>query len=247
MNSPRSKTACRWFYSSASFLLLLITFIGFRLFYLQGQSFPGRPLTPPMRTLLIVHGCVMTLWIVLAAAQPILIASGKHRNHRVLGCVGAALAACVVVLGLRVGIEATRFAPPELKLFGLAPLEFMAVPVLGILAFAGFVIVGIANRRNPDLHRPMMFMATLSITSAPIGRIPILNFWYAGTILEYWFSAFLVTLLIGLCLLAIKSYLSKTLDRGFAMAYGVLVLVCAMISIIAKTQIWTQFATWLVG
>jgi hypothetical protein len=247
MNESTSVRATRWFYSSASLLLLVITVIGFRFFYLQGQSFPGRPLTPPIRTLLIVHGCVMTLWILLAVVQPVLIAVGKYRIHRALGSFGAILAVCILLLGLRIGVESARFSPPDLQLFGLSPKEFMAVPVIGIIAFAGFVIVGIANRRNSEIHRPMMFMATLSITSAPIGRIGILNFWYSGTILEYWLSAFLSTLIIGLVLLLVKCVLLKSFDRWFAMAFGALFAVCVFISIIAKTPAWNLVATWLIG
>jgi hypothetical protein len=49
-----SPSRVRWFYSAASLSLLVLMFIGFQLFYLQGMAYPGRPLTPPIRTLLIV-------------------------------------------------------------------------------------------------------------------------------------------------------------------------------------------------
>ncbi|MEZ5433409.1 MAG: hypothetical protein R3F31_20055 [Verrucomicrobiales bacterium] len=50
----------RWFYTIASITLLAFTLIGFRMFYLQGNAFPGRPLPPPIRPLLITHGVLMT-------------------------------------------------------------------------------------------------------------------------------------------------------------------------------------------
>lgn len=56
----------RLFYSAASITLLALTLIGFRFFYLHLQAFPGRPLTPPIRTLLILHGVLMTAWMLLS-------------------------------------------------------------------------------------------------------------------------------------------------------------------------------------
>jgi hypothetical protein len=72
MNSRRPKGSPqeRWFYFAASVALLVLTFIGFRMFYLEGRAFPGRPLTPPIRGLLIAHGILMTVWILLAVVQP---------------------------------------------------------------------------------------------------------------------------------------------------------------------------------
>ena len=65
MNHPTTRHS-RLFYSIASIVLLVLTLIGFRMFYLHLQAFPGRPLTPPIRTLLIVHGVSMTIWMLLS-------------------------------------------------------------------------------------------------------------------------------------------------------------------------------------
>ena len=48
-SQPLSQPASsRLFYPLAALALLAITFIGFRLFYLHMQAYPGRPLTPPL-------------------------------------------------------------------------------------------------------------------------------------------------------------------------------------------------------
>ncbi len=78
----------RWFYSLASLSLLVLMFVGFQMFYLQGMAYPGRPLTPPIRTLLIVHGVMMTGWILLAVVQPMLVAKKSVRLHMKLGLLG---------------------------------------------------------------------------------------------------------------------------------------------------------------
>src|SRR4051812_43633259 len=82
----------RWLYSMASLSLLVLTFVGFQLFYLQGKAYPGRPLTQPIRTLIIIHGCLMTAWMLLAVTQPLLVGAGRRRWHMKLGIFGVALA-----------------------------------------------------------------------------------------------------------------------------------------------------------
>lgn len=236
----------RLFYTIASALLLVLTFLGFKLFYLQGQAFPGRPLTPPIRTLLIVHGVLMTAWMLLSVVQPLLVATGRRRVHMTLGMFGAALAAAIVVVGYLTAINATRVNPPDLRLFGLAPKEFLTVPLSGILTFGAFVVAGIMNRRRPEVHRPMMFMASLAIVSAAMGRMPALNDWYAGTWLEHCLSAFVSTLALGALLLGLKCALEKRFDRWFATAFGILAIVCVSVSLAAKTDAWVAFASLLV-
>lgn len=243
--SHSSSSAERWFYTLSSVLLLVIAVIGFRYFYLEGKAYPGRPLTPPIRQLLVAHGIMMTLWMLLAVVQPFLVAAGNKRAHMKLGICGVLLAAGMVFAGLRVGIEATRVNPPEMQLFGLTMKQFMAIPVIGILTFGFFVFVGVWNRRRPAIHRPMMLMASVSIVSAALGRIAVLNDWYAGTWLEHWFSANLIAVLIGALLLICKCAVAKRFDRWFAFGFVILVAASVATAIGAKTPVWNQIATYL--
>jgi hypothetical protein len=218
---------------------------GFQLFFLHGQAYPGRPLTPPIRTLVITHACLMTLWMLLAVMQPLLIGAGRKRLHMKLGVIGAVLAAAIVITGLRIGIEAARVTPPELRVFGLAPKEFMAVPVLSILVFGLFVLLGVANRRRPEVHRPMMLMASLSIMGAALGRITPLNALYAGTWWETVFSAFLMQTILAAIVLAAKCIVFKSYDRWLAAGFAAFTAVSVAISLGARTQVWDQVATFL--
>jgi hypothetical protein len=243
-NSPTSKPArSRLFYPIASFALLVLTLIGFRLFYLHMQAFPGRPLTPPLRTLLIVHGVLMTAWMLLSVVQPLLVATNHKRAHMKLGMFAAVLAAAIVITGYLVAVNAARVNPPELRLFGLAPKEFLTVPLFAIMTFAILVFIGVWNRKRPEIHRPMMLMASLAAVSAALGRMPQLNDWYANTQLEQWFSAFVTTLVVGGLMLAVKCAVEKRFDRWFAAAFGIVVTTCVTSSLVAKTQTWSEFAT----
>jgi hypothetical protein len=247
-SNPSSKSVReRWFYSIASLALLALTVIGFRLFYLQGKAFPGRELTPPIRTLLIIHGVLMTAWMIFSVVQPLLVATGRKRMHMMLGKIGVVLAIGIVLVGLRVAIAAARVNPPDLRVFGLTPMEFVMVPLIGIITFGLFVFIGVWNRRRPEVHRPMMLLASLAVVAAPLGRIPMLNDWYANTRLELVFSAFLTMLLVGAVMLAGKSMVSKSFDRWLATGLAALVVVCIGASLTARTQGWNKFASSLCG
>ena len=235
----------RFFYSGAAALLLALMFFGFQQFYLHGRAYPGRPLTPPIRSLLIVHGTAMTLWMLLLLVQPLLIVNSKYRVHMALGKIGAVLAACIFVLGLRVGIEATRVTPPEVKIWGYTARQFMTVPIFSIVIFAGFVAAGILNRRQPEVHRPMMLLATLAAMPAAVSRIDPLNALYSHTIWETIFGPFFMTLVVGAVLLAVKWGLTRSFDRYYAMGYAGLVVASAGIMKLAPTQVWDGVAGFL--
>ena len=235
----------RWFYAFASGLLLVLTAVGFRHFYLQLQAYPGRPLPPPARAIYIIHGVLMTAWILLSVVQPLLVATGRKRIHMMLGKIGMGLAVGIVVAGYLIAIGSTKGTPPDLVRFGLAPKAFLTVPLSGILTFALFVTVGALNRRRPEIHRPIMWLASLAVVAAALGRIAPFNGWYAGTWLEHWFSAFVSMLVLGALMLAVKCAIEKRFDRWFAGGLAVLAIICVAASLMAKTTAWEQFATLL--
>lgn len=240
-----SQDRARLFYAGAAILLVALMLLGFQQFYLHGRAFPNRELTPPIRTLLILHGTGMTVWMLLFLVQPLLIVSGNRRVHMTLGKAGAVLAACIVFLGVRVGIEAARVNPPDMKLWGLAPQQFMAIPVISILIFAGFVIAGVWNRRRPEVHRPMMLLAVLAVIPAAIDRIDTIQSLYRGTMWGTIFGPFFSMLVIGLFLLLVKRLLTRSWDRWFAMGYAGLVITSALIMQAATTSAWDHVARWL--
>jgi hypothetical protein len=235
----------RYFYSGAAALLLVLVFLGFQQFYLHGRAFPNHPLTPPIRTLLISHGIAMTLWVLLLVVQPLLIANGKYRRHMFLGRIGAVLAAGVFILGLSVATSTAKVNPPDLKLWGLDPKQFLAVPIVTIVIFGTYVAIGIWKRRQPDVHRPMMFLSTLVVVSAATARIPFLVDLYRQTIWGTVFGPFFTPLVVGAVLLGVKWALTRSFDRWYATGFAVLVLAGALTMKVAPTNIWDQIASFL--
>ena len=191
------KDRARFFYTGAAAVLLVLILLGFQQFYLHGKAFPNRPLAQLIRTLLISHGAAMSAWVLLLLAQPLLIVNGKYRVHMMMGRIGAVLAACIFILGLRVGIEAARVSPPEVRLWDLPYKQFMAVPIISVTMFAGFVVAGVWNRRRPEVHRPMMLLATMAAIPAALDRIDAISSLYRHTVWGAIFGPFFSSLVIG--------------------------------------------------
>lgn len=237
----------RLFYSLASLLLLVLTFVGFKLFYLEGKAYPGHPLPPPTRTLLIVHGLLMSAWILLAVIQPWLIVGKKRKLHMMLGKVGAVLAALILVVGFKTGIEAIRITPPDLIRFTLSPKPFLIVPLCSVVLFAVFVLTGVINRKKPEIHRPMMLLASISAVSAALGRITVVNVWLGGTVLEQWLTAFVTTVFLGLILWGIKCLVERRIDQWMGIGVGAMAVWFLTCSHFARTAAWDRIAGFLLG
>lgn len=243
--SPNKPVVERYFYFIATLVLLGLTVVGFQLFYFHGQAYPGRPLTPPIKTLIITHGVAMLLWMLLAIIQPFLVASGNRRVHMALGKAAAVIAVCLVVLGIKLGIAAERVAPPDMMHGPLTPKQFLAVPVLNIALFALFVAAGIGWRKRADLHKPMMFLASLTAVTAAIARIDFLNHLYAGTIWQKIFGNLFFTLVIGAVFVITKCAVFRKFDRWLVAGYGVMVVWFLMIAQCARTPAWDAIASFL--
>ncbi len=143
---------------------LITAFVGF------GPTYFFRPmhLSPPLPALLHVHGLVFTAWLVLLVVQSGLVRADRVDVHKRLGIFGAVLAAVVVILGLAVAVDgARRGAHAD----GMTPLAFMIFPFGQTLLFAGFVGLGLGKRRQPELHRRFILLATICLMTPAISRI----------------------------------------------------------------------------
>ena len=245
--APTPSAAGRYFYSAAALLMLVIAVVGFGRFYFQGMAYPGRPLTPPIRGLVIAHGITMSLWMVMLVVQPLLVATGKRRVHMTMGWVGTALAAVVVVTGVMIGCGFARHMPPEAKMWGIAPLDFTIVPLGAIAIFAACVALGVAWRRKPALHRPMMLLGTLAAITAALNRIDTLNNLYLGTVLDTVFGPFLFAVVLGALLVGVRSVLQKRLDRPLAIGTATVLLLLVGMWHAATTPAWRTVAATIAG
>jgi hypothetical protein len=86
----------RYFYSIVSFVMLVLTLVGFSKFLLHGKEADNGPITPQILALVIVHGVALLLWIVIFFVQSVLIAVKNRKLHMTLGWGGALVAPIVV-------------------------------------------------------------------------------------------------------------------------------------------------------
>jgi len=241
-----SPDRARLFYACAAALLLALMLLGFQQFYLHGRAFPNRPLTPAIRALVITHGIAMSLWLMLLLVQPLLVVNRKHRVHKSLGKAGAGLAFFIVLVGLDLTVEWARIDPSRMFVWSMTAKQFMAVPCISLLIFAGFVATGILNRRRPDIHRPMMLLATLTVISAGTDRVPALISLFEQTLWGTVFGPFFPPLFIGALLLILKWALTTVLRSLLRRpAWVALVVADAGIIKLARTQTWDGIATYL--
>jgi hypothetical protein len=242
--SPSRQNTERIFFAAAGGFLFMMMLLGFQQFYLHGKAFPDHPIFPPLKGLLTAHGVAMTCWMTLFVVQTLLVVNNHVRTHMLLGLFGIAIAACVLIFGSWAAIATTRLEP-ELIRDGLNRRQFMIVPLSDMLKFGTFVTIAVWNRHRPDIHRPMMLLATLTMISAAAGRIPAIHNFYASTIWEHWFGAFFPKLLIGAGFLLVNTMIARRINRWFAGGFTVLVLASLLIWQIAPTEAWERIARFL--
>src|SRR6266850_4275917 len=158
----------RWFYIGMSIAVVVTVFAGFAPTYYLRPRFTTTPLMP----LLHLHGLVFTSWIALFLIQTTLVAAHRTDIHRRLGIAGGVIATLVVMVGLSTAIirASQGAAPPGVG--GPSPLAFLVVPLGDMLVFAILVGSGFYYRRRPDVHKRLMLLATVSILTAAIARLP---------------------------------------------------------------------------
>lgn len=230
----RQRTSARsHFYPWIALSACLIVFIGFSRSYYLKTVF-GTPELPPLRH---IHGLVMTLWFVTFFAQTLLVAKGRTGLHRRLGVFGAVLAAVVVVVGVTTGIDAGRrgSSPP-----GLPALAFMVVPLGDMVVFTIVVGTGLWWRRRSDVHKRLMLVGTLSMLPAAIARIPLGFIRFRPPVVPFG-----TTDLIILSCVAYDAWTHRRLHPAFAWGALLVVLSHPLRIMLAQTDAWMLFATWL--
>lgn len=227
-----SKRRERFFYLGLSVLIAATVFAGFAPSYFLKTYFGSPPLIP----LLHLHGLVFTSWIVLLLTQTTLVAANRTDIHRRLGIAGGVIAVTMVVVGTTTAIiRARQGAAPG----GTPPLVFLAIPLFDMLVFSGLVSAGFYYRRRPDVHKRLMVLATISILSAAIARLPF-------GILKAGPPAFfgLTDLFIVACILY-DVIARRRLHRATIWGGLLIVLSQPLRLMISGTTAWMAFATWL--
>jgi hypothetical protein len=228
----------RRLYSGMSLAILVTVFVGFARSFFLRPLFPSWP-SPP-ETIFYVHGAFFTAWIVLLAAQPMLVAAGRTDVHRRIGRWGAGLAAGIVVLGVLGALVAAR-RPTGFVGVPVPPLQFLVVPLTDMVLFAAFVGLAFAKRRDPQAHKRWMMLASVNLVTAAIARWPGVVATGAPLLFFGLTDLFLVPLVAW-----------DLASRGrvhAATKWGGLVLVASqpLRLVVSGTAAWLAFARWATG
>lgn len=224
-------------YMATALISAAIIFVGFApSYYLKSVIQAPPPLTP----LTVAHGAVFTLWTLLFVTQATLIGVGRPRLHRQLGMAGAMLVGAMVALGLSTAITAGRLghAPPGSP----APLTFMALPVLGMVALTVLVGLALINRTRPDYHQRLMLAGFIMITQPAIGRM----FIPAGMAEAATQGSFLAVELMLLAVIALDWRKEGKVHPAWLTGVGVLATMHLLVTwAFAGAGWWASTAEWL--
>lgn len=157
----------RIFFPAMCLVILATVWLGFsKTYYAAGLVRAHLP-----APIIHVHAALMTLWLLTLTVQTALVSVRKVKLHMAVGLWGFSLAALMIPIGSAAAVNSLRrdLSPPG---SGLSPLTFFVVPVSALLAFAVLAGWSYSVRRKPEQHKRLIFLATVPLLDAAIGRFP---------------------------------------------------------------------------
>jgi hypothetical protein len=241
--SPTDRRASeRKFYSRMAIFLVAVVFIGFApSFYLRDivPAYP-RP-NPTLPPTVMFHGLMFTLWMALLVIQTQLVSTRRVETHMKLGAATMLVAiALIPVMYLTAVWAVARHSHPPFT----DDLNWTAIPLAVIPAFAFLVYEAWRRRKQSPWHKRLMLGATILFAAGPgFSRIPLAppTFW-----------GFAIQLLAGTALLYAPLFVwdRRTLGKahpatwtGYAVATAAAIIPLALI----YTNSWADIAAHLPG
>jgi hypothetical protein len=155
----------RAFFTGLSLLMVLAVFVGFSRSYYLKELYG----TPTLPTLFHVHGLLFTSWMALLVVQTGLVATRRTPVHRRLGVAGGVLAFAMTVAAMAMTVDLARRSAGAPNDIGLA---FTIVPFFTVIVFPVLVGIALLYRRQPEIHKRLILIATLELVTAGVARIP---------------------------------------------------------------------------
>jgi hypothetical protein len=231
---PVRLKAERIFYSVMAMVMVGSVFVGFApSFFLR--PIMGTPGMLPITPLVALHGAIFSAWAVLFVAQVWLVAGRRTDLHRQLGIAAFGLLPLMIVTGTLAALygEIRDSGPPIVP-----PMSWLAVPLLSIPAYGGLIWVALVQRRRPQVHKRLMYMAMVVMLAAALARIPGLH----GPLGIVVLPTIFVFIHVG------WDYRSLRRVHPTTMWAGIVVVADKVLPfLIWKTAAWLAFAHWAVG
>lgn len=161
-------TTDRQFFVRMAYICLAVAVIGFAPTYWI-PLLTGTSTVPPI---LHLHAVVFYGWLTLLIVQTRLAATRQLPRHRELGVAGVSVATAMCFVGIAAAVASIRQA--DAAGFGDAGRAFAVVPLMGIVFFAAMFAIALLKVRQPEVHKRLILIATVSLLNAAVGRIFLL-------------------------------------------------------------------------
>jgi hypothetical protein len=212
-----------------SILAVTITIVGFWPTY-WGPLLSG---TAALRLVVHLHAVLFSGFLLLFAAQSMLVATGRIALHRKLGNFGIAYGIAIVVLGIIITISAVAVDLRDDTF--LDAQRTLLSPLLDMIPFTIFFGAAVLYRRKPDIHKRFMLLAVIILLDAAVFRIVFLpeqarvSLWFLPIVLASGYD--LVT--------------RRFVHPIYAVGAGVMWLILQR-PFIVRSDAWLTFSAWLI-
>jgi hypothetical protein len=226
-----------WFTTFYAAAIALFIFYGFS-HTVGGALLHSEEPPPPV---LYLHVLLSSLWLILFVTQTALVGAKHTRLHRRLGPWGVGLGVALVGVGLVTVIVMRQRAIAEHGA-SVRTIAFLSIPLFGsLMSFAIPFLAAAALRKRPDWHRPLMLIATTSMTTAAQVRIP----WLDGSPIP-----FLIPMItVGLMVLAATQdgFSRRQVAPGWLFGIpGFILIQCAAVYlVVAAPRLWIDAASFI--
>lgn len=224
------------FYLIAGFLATALVFIGFSKQYYLRLLFDMPPLYSNM---VRFHALVMTVWVLLFAAQTWLISAKRVRLHMKMGWAGVGFAVLVLVTGYLVSIGGPSHLTAA-DLGGIPPLSFMIIPLGDLVLFILFFGGAIMLRKQPAEHKRLMLLVAANFLPPAAARMPIEALQALG---PFWL--FGLPTVFTLAALIYDLARNRKLNLTFLAGTAILIASFPLRLWIGATDTWLRVAAWL--
>ncbi|MBX2968410.1 MAG: hypothetical protein KF803_03490 [Cyclobacteriaceae bacterium] len=164
------------FFPLMSLLLLAIVLKGFgpSFFFRDSTSTEGGFRPEGLPIYLIIHGLVMSTWMLLLVVQTGLVQTKKIKAHMALGWVGLVVALLVIPTGIMAmnGFGPRLLAlgvPPPVLREGLSLLFW--IDVFSLILFPSLIGAAIYYRKKSAWHKRFMLYAGFTVMLPALGRM----------------------------------------------------------------------------
>lgn len=236
------------FFPIMTFLMLLIVLWGFgpSFFFRDASSAAGGFGPNGLPVYLIIHGLVMSTWLLLLVVQTGLVQAKNVKAHMTLGWIGLAVAVLVIPTGI---MAMTGFGPRLMALGvpahilrdGMSLLFW--IDVFSLLLFPSLIGVAIYYRKNTTTHKRYMLFAGFTVLVPALGRLTaqIAQADSFGGI--NWPLNWMIFFSLMLCIPFYDFRMYKKIQKSTIIGFIAVALGMALSVVIAATEIGKDLAT----